>query len=100
MIALQPHAEGTVLPVRAQPGARRNGIWGEQAGMLRVCVTQPAEKGKANRALVELLCRSLSLRKSQVELIAGHTSLQKRLLIRGVSPECLQERIAQLLEGR
>ncbi len=61
MIALEPHAEGVILPVRAQPGARRNEVRGEQDGLLKVCVTQSPEKGKANKALVELLSKSLSL---------------------------------------
>ncbi len=51
MIDLQPHAEGVILPVRAQPGSRRNELRGEQDGMLKVCVTQSPEKGKANKAL-------------------------------------------------
>ena len=51
MIALEPHAAGTILPVRAQPGARRNEIRGEQDGMLKVSVTQVAEKGKANKLI-------------------------------------------------
>ena len=94
MIDLQPHASGTVLPVRAQPGARRNEIRGEQDGMLKVCVTQAPERGKANKAIIALLSKSLSLRKSQFELVAGATSREKRLLVSGISPEELAERIA------
>ncbi len=95
MIGLEPHAEGTILPVRAQPGARRNEIRGEQDGSLKVAVTRIAEKGKANKALVEFLARSLGLRKSQFELLSGETSHQKRLLIRGVPPETIGERLAR-----
>ena len=95
MIDLQPHAEGTILPVRAQPGARRNEIRGEQDAMLKVCVTQAPEKGKANRALIALLSKKLSLRKSQIELIAGETSSKKRFLVRGIAPKALAERIRQ-----
>ncbi len=84
MIELRPHPEGTILPVRAQPGARRNEIRGEQDGMLKVSVTQSPEKGKANKALIALLSKELSLRKSQLELIAGQTSQQKQFLVRGV----------------
>jgi uncharacterized protein YggU (UPF0235/DUF167 family) len=64
MIELKPHPHGTILPVRAQPGARKNEIRGEQDGMLKVSVTQPPEKGKANQALIALLSKSLSLRRS------------------------------------
>jgi uncharacterized protein YggU (UPF0235/DUF167 family) len=98
MIALEPHAEGTILPVRAQPGARRNEIRGEQDGMLKVCVTQVAEKGKANKALTEVLAKSLSLRKSQLDLLSGETSSQKRFLVRGVQPAELAAAIARALD--
>jgi uncharacterized protein (TIGR00251 family) len=94
MIALQQHAEGSILPVRAQPGARKAGIVGEQAGALKVTVTAPPENGRANKALTELLRDGLGLRRSQVELLSGATSRDKRFLIRGLSPAELQERLA------
>jgi uncharacterized protein len=93
MLALEARPEGTILPVRAQPGARRNEIRGVQDGMLKVCVTQSPEKGKANKAVVELLGKKLSLKKSQIELVAGETSHQKRFLVRGITAEELAERI-------
>jgi uncharacterized protein (TIGR00251 family) len=99
MISLEPHAEGTILPVRAHPGARRNEIRGHQGGMLKVSVTQAPEKGKANKALVALLAKQLSLRKSQIELLSGETTAQKRFLIRGIAPAELLQRIAPLVEG-
>jgi len=98
MIELKPHPHGTILPVRAQPGARKNEIRGEQDGMLKVSVTQPPEKGKANKALIALLSKSLSLRRSQLELIAGETSRQKQLLVRDVTPEDHSHRIERFLE--
>lgn len=99
MIALESHAEGVLLPVRAQPGSRRNEIRGQQEGFLKVSVTQIAEKGKANKALVALLSKELSLRKSQIELLSGETASQKRFLIRGLTPEELLTRLAPYLQG-
>lgn len=92
---LRPHPEGTILLVRAQPGARRNEIRGEQDGMLKVSVTQSPEKGKANKALIALLSKELSLRKSQLELITGQTSHQKQVLVRNVTPEELSKLIEE-----
>jgi uncharacterized protein (TIGR00251 family) len=96
-VALEPHRDGTILPVRAQPGARRNEIRGVWEGMLKVCVTQAAEKGKANKALVEVLSKSLGLRRSQFELLSGETSSQKRFLVREITPADLSARIAAVL---
>ncbi len=97
MIDLQPHPKGVVLRVRAQPGAKRSEIRGEQSGALKVAVTQVAEKGKANQALLRLVSKALGLRKSQLELLSGATSQQKRLLIRDVACDELNQRIAAVL---
>ena len=99
MLALEPRPDGTILPVRAQPGARRNKICGIQAGALKVCVTQAPEKGKANKAVVEVLAKALGLKKSQFELIAGETSHQKRFLVRGITAADLAARIDKAAEA-
>src|SRR4051812_13845095 len=96
MIELSDHAEGCVLPVRAQPGARRAGIQGEQNGALKVAVTAPPEDGRANQALVEVLRDELGLKRSQVELISGQTARDKRFLIRGLTRADLEARLARL----
>lgn len=98
MIELQPHPAGVVLPVRAQPGARKNELRGEQSGALKVAVTQVAEKGKANKAVAEFLARALGLRKSQLELLSGETSQEKKFLVRNVVLLEFQEKLAALLD--
>jgi hypothetical protein len=95
VIDLQDHPQGVLLPVRAQPGSARSGIRGVHQGWLKVGVTQIAEKGKANKALVEVLAKGLHVRKSQIELIAGATSAEKRFLIHGITREELREKIGQ-----
>ncbi|HMF20392.1 MAG TPA: DUF167 domain-containing protein [Gemmataceae bacterium] len=100
MINLQLHAEGVIVPVRAQPGARKNAVVGEQNGALKLAVTAPADQGKANKALVELLCNSLDLKRSHVELLKGDKSRDKRFLIRGLSLAEIQGRLADLLNPR
>ena len=97
MIALTDHPDGIVLPVRAQPGARANAIRGLRDGALKVAVTQVAEKGKANKALLQLLCKKLSLRRSQLTLLTGETVADKQWLVRDISREELTERITAVL---
>ena len=96
MIAVTDHTDGCVLPVRAQPGARKTGVLGERNGALKVAVTAPPEDGRANQALAEALREALGLKRSQVELIGGHTSRDKRFLIRGVAKAELERRLAAL----
>jgi uncharacterized protein YggU (UPF0235/DUF167 family) len=97
LIALEQHAEGTILPVKAHAGARKNALRGEQAGALAVSVTQAPEKGKANKAIIALLADALELRKSQIELLSGETTPLKRFLVRGVAQADLARRIEQAL---
>jgi uncharacterized protein len=95
---LQPHPEGVLLPVRAQPGAKSSGVRGIQDGALKVSVTQIAEKGKANKALIAVLSKALEVRKSQLELVAGTTAGRKQFLVRDVTVEELRARIDELLD--
>jgi uncharacterized protein (TIGR00251 family) len=80
-LKLESHPKGTILPVRAHAGARRNAILGVREGALRVAVTAAPEKGKANRAIVTLLSKSLGVPKSSIELFAGNSSPQKRFVV-------------------
>jgi uncharacterized protein (TIGR00251 family) len=97
MISIKDHPKGCVLPVRAQPGARKTGVLGEQAGALKVAVTAPPEDGRANKALLETLREVLGVKRSQVELLSGATSRDKHFLIRGLTPAELQARLTDLL---
>ncbi len=99
MIDLAVHSEGTVLAVHAQPGARRNAVLGLRAGALRVAVTAAPEKGKANAAIAAVLADTLGCRSSQIALLSGETSRQKRFLVAGVAPDELRRRLDALLEA-
>lgn len=87
MIQIREHADGCILSVRAQPGARRDAVVGEHAGMLKVAVSAPPDKGRANEAIIEVLSTALGIKRSQVELISGATSRQKQFLLRGLTTE-------------
>jgi len=97
LIALTHHAGGTVLPVRAQPNARRDALLGERAGALRVGVSAAPEKGKANASIARVLADSLGLKASQVALLAGDTSRDKKFLVLGIDPETLRGRLDRAL---
>ena len=97
-VALEAHQNGTVLPVQAQPKAKKNGIAGCHDGALKVQVTQAPEKGKANDALEKVIAKSLGLKKSQVALLSGSTSTRKKFLLAGISIAEVQSRIETALK--
>jgi uncharacterized protein (TIGR00251 family) len=93
MIAITENAQGCILRVRAQPGARKNAVVGEHAGALKIAVTAPPQDGRANEAIAELLRQSLQLKRSQVELLRGERSREKWFLIRGLTRTELENRV-------
>ena len=92
-VDLQTHPSGVILPVQAHTGARKNEFKGVQNGLLKVSVTQVPEQGKANKAIIEFLAKGLKLRKSQITLLSGETSGQKKFLIEGITLEELAEKL-------
>lgn len=97
MIDLVATDSGTILPVRAQPGARRNGIVGEHAGALRIAVTAAPEKGKANEAIAGVLAEALAVRPSAVSIVSGEASRSKRFRIEGEGVGPVGDRLAAIL---
>lgn len=85
MLNLELDPRGVILPVRAHAGARRSAIVGVREGMLRVDVTQPPEKGRANRAIIAVLSRALGVPKSAIELVVGESSRRKKFLLAGAN---------------
>jgi len=98
-IAIVAHEGGSILPVAAQPGTRRDAVLGVRAGALRVAVTAPPDRGKANAAIQALLAESLGCKPAQVDLVSGATSRQKRFRIAGIDPDALRRRLAVLFAG-
>jgi uncharacterized protein (TIGR00251 family) len=96
-VAIVAHDGGSILPVAAHPGARRDAVLGVRAGALRVAVTAPPDKGKANAAIQSLLAEGLGCKPAQVGLVSGATSRQKRFRIAGIDPDALRSSLAVLI---
>jgi len=97
-VELETTADGVILPVRAQPGSRKNGVTGVHDGRLKVAVTQVAEKGKANDAIVAVLVNKLGLKPNQLQLVSGPTNALKKFLVSGVTADELSARVARSLD--
>jgi len=78
---------GIILSIRTQPGSSKNRIIGEYGGRLKLAVTAAPEKGRANKAVIELLADTLHISESSIHIISGESSRDKRLMIEGLTPE-------------
>jgi uncharacterized protein (TIGR00251 family) len=73
------------LSVRIQPRSSKNGVTRMEDGSLKIRLTAPPVDGAANEALVKFLSETLSISKSSVEIVSGHTGRQKIIRITGMS---------------
>jgi len=89
---------GVRLKVKAVPGASRDEVAGWLGEALKVRVTAPAEGGRANAAIEELLAGALGVPGRRVRIVAGGSSPRKVLEISGISGEEARRRIAEAVD--
>jgi uncharacterized protein len=97
VIVTDPRHGGIVVQVIAHPSAKRDAILGKRAGALRVAVTAPPEKGKANEAIQTVLSQAIDCKRNQITLVSGETARRKKFLIEGIAPDELNRRLAILV---
>ncbi len=73
-----------IIHVRLTPKSHKNVVEGFHDGILHVRVRAVPEKGKANAALIEVLAKHFSVAKSQVEIVSGFESRNKRIRLVGL----------------
>lgn len=86
--------DGFVLPVKVVPGSSRQRIAGPYADGIKITVQAAAEGGAANRAVLSVLADALRITPANLRIIRGHTSQRKEVMIRGLSAETIQLRLA------
>ena len=81
------------ISLRVYPNASRNEMLGFTDGVLRVKISAPPIKGKANRELITFLSRLLGVSKDSVNIMRGHTTRNKVVAIDGLSREEVMKRL-------
>ena len=84
----------TRVRLRVAPGAKRAGVVGRHGDAWKVRVTAPAEGGRANDAVVRLVADTLTLARTSVTLVSGHSARDKVVELAGVEPEEIERRFA------
>ena len=78
------------LKVRVIPGASASTVAGWLGGRLKVRVSAPPERGKANAAVIKLLAAELHLEKKALSIASGSTSQNKVVEIQGVTMQDIE----------
>ncbi len=88
---IQADQDGVTLLVRVAPRSARNGVAGVVEGTLKITLTAPPVDGAANEMLIETLAKLCQIRKSNITIISGHTSRQKRVRLVGANLDAVKQ---------
>lgn len=95
-VSIRESPSGVLIKVTARPGTR-DGVMGVHGDALKLGVSAAPEKGKANKAVAELLAKVLGVRKSAVALVSGDASREKVLRVEGIGAEAVRAAIDKAL---
>lgn len=73
------------MPIKVVPASSRSGIAGWLDDTLKVRVTAPAERGKANAAVITVIAEALGVANEGIRIVAGQASARKVVEIDGLS---------------
>ncbi len=89
-----PEEHGRVR-LRVQPKASRDTVGGVKDGTVQVSVKATPEKGKANKAVTDLLAGALGVPKSAVVIVRGHSSRDKWIQVEGMTAQQVYARLSK-----
>jgi uncharacterized protein (TIGR00251 family) len=95
--ALKETAGAVLVKVRASPGASRQRVVGVHGDALKVAVSAPPERGRANEACARALAQALRVKPGQVRLASGATSRDKWFRVEGLTLKDLEDALRALL---
>ncbi len=65
------------IQIRVRANAKQNKVDGEVDGRLIVFVQAPAEDGKANQSVIEVLAKHFKVKKRDVKILSGEKNRDK-----------------------
>ena len=91
---LEDIPKGCIINLQVQPRASRNALGDQLGDRIKLYLTSPPVDGAANKACLAFLARQLKIPKRELELLSGHKSRQKRILILAVTAAEVAEKLA------
>ena len=98
MLQIQEKSAGLQFKILVQPRSSRNCVVGVQGDALKIKLTSPPVKGAANKMCVAYLAKCLEKSKSSVEIVSGHASRIKQILVKFNSPTVSEKEKKNLIQ--
>ena len=87
------------LQIKVIPSSSKDCIVGWLEDTLKIKVKTPPDKGKANKAVIKVLEKTLSLPKGSVNIDSGLTSCLKTININVADDRIINKKLAQILNN-
>lgn len=84
------------VSIKVVPGASRTRLAGRLGEAYKLAVAEPAESGRANRAVVELLASVLGVAASSIRIVHGTSTHRKSVEIEGLDESTIHARLSAL----
>ena len=84
------------LQIKVIPSSSKDCITGWLDDILKIKVQAPPEKGKANKAVIQLLEKNLELPRGSIEITAGTTSTRKTVEIKSEDDSLINKKLADI----
>lgn len=97
MACVRSTPRGALIRLRVVPRASRTGIGEVMGDMLKVRLQAPPVEGKANKALVKLLAKTLGVPARDIEITAGETGRNKQVLVAGATAPQVMDKLEQAI---
>ena len=88
------------LQIKVIPSSSKDCIAGWLEDTLKVKVKAPPEKGKANKAVIKTLEKTLELPKGSITISSGTTSTRKNIEISGVDENSINKKLSAICSGQ
>jgi len=98
MLVVEEKNHGVEFEVLAKPKSSRNKIMGVHDGALKIAVTAPPEKGKANAGVLKQLSGFLDVPASSITILRGDTGRRKRIRVEGLTAGAVRKRMDEFLK--
>ena len=96
MLSIKKNSRGVVFKVLVQPRSSKNMLAGLHDDALKVKLTAAPVNNAANRMSIKFLAKALGVPKTSLEILSGHTSRNKQVLLHSDRTELSEKEYGRL----
>jgi len=85
--------EGAAFAVHVVPKSAKNEVAGKHGDALKIRLIAKSASGIANETLIDFLAEQLEIDRKNIEIAAGLTSSEKMVIVVGVTPVEVENRL-------